>query len=126
MKLKQYRNLQVENIYLNEPMVEGNRIIYSWSENPLLDEDGLWIECQDLVLQGPMSVEYLAPYLTICLAFAVLGKISVHLPYKIPEEIFLTWTKTIEDTAVAVFKREKGFRLINGSKPLKETVGKGD
>lgn len=107
-------------------MVEGNRIIYSWSENPLLDEDGLWIEYQDLVLQGPMSMEYLAPYLTLCLAFAVLGKVSVHLPYKIPEEIFLMWIKTIEDTALAVYKREKGFRLINGSKSLKETVWEGD
>jgi hypothetical protein len=126
MKLKQLRNFQVENIYLNEPRVDGGQIVYSWSENPLLDEEGLWIEYQDIQLQGPISMEHIAPYLPICLAFAVLGRVSVHLPYQIPEVIFRKWIKIIEDTAHAVYKKKKGFRLINGTKPLKETMWVGD
>jgi hypothetical protein len=126
MKPQTPNPIQVQDIYLDPPQIQGSRMTYSWSENPLLDEKGLWIEYPGIKLSHSPTLEQMAPYLAICLTFAVLGPIRVHLPYQIPETWLKKWTRIIAETAQAVYRNKKGFKLINGTTPLQEQPWKGE
>ncbi|MFH1645142.1 MAG: hypothetical protein ABIB11_01855 [Candidatus Omnitrophota bacterium] len=120
------RKIKVKSVQLNKPKVEGNKIFYSWSHNPLLDEKGYWIEYKQLTkITSAGEEEILAPYLPICLAFAVLGDIEVVLPFKLDERIFNKWQEIINCTARDVYSRKTFFCLKNGDQPLGKSVWDG-
>lgn len=126
MKNKKQRFTTITDIIINPPKIIDNRIIYSYGNNSLLDENGFYIESNSLSMPNEMYEELLLPYLPICIAFAVLKDIKIFLPFKISDNQIRVWNEIITSTAKAVFKNKKGLTLINGNIPIKSRKFKGN
>lgn len=106
------------DIFLEEPKVFGNRISYSWNQNPLLKGNGFWIEYPDVTHITASLNEIIVPYLVICLAMAAFGGVRVHLPVELDEQTISNWLNIIKGTAQDAYRRAFKFELINGTRRI--------
>lgn len=114
------------DIYLEKPRIEGKRLVYSWSENPLFGGRSFWIEYPDAGPISPSPYELCAPYLSVCAAVAAFGNVRVHLPIGLEEKYLEQWRRAIKSICRAVYRRCSGFELINGSGSIAPAEWPGD
>ncbi len=103
------------DIYLNRPVIEDNKITYSWQKNALLKGESFWIEYPDSVALEDSSYEVFAPYLPVCIAFAAFGSVRMHLPVYLDETAMAGWIAFIRSIAEAVYVRPFSLEFVNGS-----------
>jgi hypothetical protein len=113
-------------IYLNQPVVAGNRITYSWNENSLFPGRSFWIEYPDISEITASGYELIAPYLPVCIAFAAFGRVRIHLPVALQDRTLTSWVNVITGTAKVLFKRRYQLEFVNGQKMVTETTWRGN
>ena len=101
-------------IYLNEPIVEGNKVSFSWEPNYIFKDNKFCVQYLDVVnIGGSKNLLYQA-YLPVCLALAALGKVEVYLPGKISEATLSGWKDLIKQVSGKIYKRRCFIKIING------------
>ena len=93
-------------IVLNPPVVEKNRVHYSWSPNAGFKQSGFWVEYPDLEKIQASPGKLAEAYFPVCLGLAATGDVRIQLPVRLDEQVLKNWTRVIETASSKLFLRK--------------------
>ena len=102
------------DIYLKKPKIENNTVIFSWEPNIGFLENSYWVEYPDFQKIKVSKEKLTEAYFPICLAFAAVGDVKVHLPWIISDSLIYKWEHAIYTIAERRYKTKCNLSIING------------
>lgn len=102
-------------IYLKEPVVKENKILFSWEPNYVFKESRYWVQYPEMETIECSKAILLEAYLPVCTAFAALGHVDIHLPGILNGVLLKGWGLLIQNIAGAAYSNQFNLKIINGS-----------
>ena len=96
------------------PIVDGNKIIFSWFPNSIFKENQYWVEYPDLQVVTSSPGKLTEALFPICLGLSVLNNTRIVLPVKISDSALRHWRHVIQLVSLASFRNKAIGTIVNG------------
>src|SRR3989338_8856988 len=102
---------------LNRPVIQGNRVIYSWSPQGPFTSASYYVEYPDLSEIKSSPGKLAESYLAVCVALAASGEVRLELPVRLDNGVLERWHDLIRIFGRGLFRRPGRCLIENGQEP---------
>ena len=102
---------------LNRPVIQKNRVIYSWSPQGPFTSPSYYVEYPDLSEIKSSPGKLAEGYLAVCVALAALGEVRLTLPVQLDGGVLDRWRHLIQIFSRQLFRRPGRCLIENGQEP---------
>lgn len=109
----------MKSIYINLPVIEQNKITFSWSPGLGFKKTSFTVEYPTLDYIDASPGKLTEAYLPLCIILSALGEVIIHLPVNLPSCVLCRWTEIIDTAAKNLFKKPSVHVIFDSDPSVK-------